>query len=214
MISDIHGALDRVEKVGDRIASADLVVLAGDLTLKGGRAEAEALLDMVASRNGNIVAVHGNMDREEVNELLDERGYGLHGRGRIVDGVGFFGIGGSNPTPIRTRSEYSEGRIADLLSRGYDSVRDAETKVLVSHAPPKGLCDRTFFFIRAGSTALRDFLKAHGDVRLCLSGHIHEASGTCFEGGVCVVNAGALKSGRYAEIELGENITVQSGRLR
>jgi uncharacterized protein len=214
VLSDIHGAADKIRAASAFIADADLVVLAGDITRRGGRDEAAELLGLVEAHNRKIMAVHGNMDRDEVRALLDERGYGLHARGRVVDGVGFFGAGGSNITPVHTRSEYTEPRIMDILRKGYDEVRDARTKVLVSHTPPKGICDRTFLFIRAGSKSVREFLAAHDDVRLCLCGHIHEAAGWRFEGSVCVANAGAFKRGRYLAVDFGESIIIRQGKLK
>ncbi|MBP7582825.1 MAG: metallophosphoesterase family protein [Spirochaetes bacterium] len=214
VLSDIHGAMEKVRAASDLIAGADLVVIAGDITRKGGRGEAEELLGLVEARNRKILAVHGNMDRDEVRALLEERGYGVHGAGRVVGGTGFFGVGGSNITPVHTRSEYDEETIMELLEKGYDTVRGAREKVLVSHTPPKGICDRTFLFIRAGSVSVRDFLAAHDDVRLCLCGHIHEAAGWRFEGNACVANAGAFKRGRYLEVDFGAGITVRPGRLK
>ncbi|HPA71236.1 MAG TPA: acylphosphatase, partial [Spirochaetota bacterium] len=153
-------------------------------------------------------------DEAEVRAFLEERGYGIHGAGCVVGGAGFFGVGGSNITPVHTRSEYDEETIMELLEKGYDAVRGAREKVLVSHTPPKGICDRTFLFIRAGSVSVRDFLARHDDVRLCLCGHIHEAAGWRFEGNACVANAGAFKRGRYLEVDFGDGITVRTGRMK
>jgi hypothetical protein len=214
LLSDIHGAADRIRAASGLIADADLVVLAGDITRKGGRDEAAELLSLVEAHNRNILAVHGNMDRDEVRALLEERGYGIHAGGRNVRGVGFFGVGGSNITPVHTRSEYTEAEILEFLDQGYDKVRAAKTKVLVSHTPPKGVCDRTFLFIRAGSVSVRDFLRRHDDVQLCLCGHIHEAHGWRFVDGVCVANSGAFKRGRYLTVDFGGSIMVKQGRVK
>lgn len=214
ILSDIHGAVERVKAAADLVKEADLVVLAGDITRRGGRNEAGEILGLLEAHGRKIIAVHGNMDRDEVRALLDERGHGIHARGTVVEGVGFFGAGGSNITPVHTRSEYTEDQLMEFLRKGYDEVRGARTKVLVSHTPPKGICDRTFLFIRAGSESVRDFLAEHDDVQLCLCGHIHEAAGWRFAGAVCVANAGAFKRGRYLTADIGESILIRQGKLK
>ncbi len=214
LISDLHGALGRLSGISELISSSDLVAVAGDITKKGSRREAEEIIDAIGSLNQNIIAVHGNMDRDEVRVFLEERGIGIHGGGRIINGVGFFGVGGSNITPIHTRCEYTEEEIMGFLESGYRAVSGAETRVLLTHVPPKGARDRTFLFIRAGSVSVRDFLRNHDDIQLCLAGHIHEASGVEFMGPVCVANPGSFKSGRYLTVEIGDSISVKQGRIK
>lgn len=84
-------------------------------------------------------AVHGNWDRGEVADFLVEKGYSLHGDSRILEGVGFFGVGGSSPTPFHTATEYTEDEIGQILQMGYGQVQEASPVVLISHAPPHGV---------------------------------------------------------------------------
>lgn len=214
VLADLHGDIVCVNETANLMEESDVVVIAGDITAKGTRDEAERIIDATQKHNANILAVHGNMDRDEVRLFLEERKFSLHGIGRMYKGVGFFGVGGSNPTLIKTRCNYEEHEIAEFLEIGYKKIHMAKTKVLVSHVPPKGICDRTYLFTHAGSTAVRDFLKSHSDVELCLCGHVHEAHGFKFEENTRVLNAGSVKGGRFAQVEiLRDMITIAERRL-
>ena len=211
-ISDIHGATKPIEKAAGFIRAADAVVISGDLTRNKSRAEAEDVIACVEQFSTRILAVHGNWDRLEVKDFLEEKGYSLHGAGRIIDGTGFFGLGGSSPTPMHTSTEYSEEEIAGILEAGYGQVRQAAQIVLISHPPPRGVLDKSFIGLRGGSRSVRAFLEAH-PISLCLCGHIHEAHGIERFQNTLVVNAGSFKKGRYAAIDIGADVTATPGRV-
>ena len=214
-ISDIHGDIKYIEQASELIAKAELVIISGDISRSGKILSAERVLDSIEKYNRNILAVHGNWDRSEVIDLLEEKGYSIHNTGRIIKGTGFFGVGGSTPTPMKTASEYSEDEILDFLKTGYQSVKKAGTVVLVSHTPPLNTRDRTFLGLRGGSQAIRDFIVEHG-VSLCLCGHIHEANGTAQLEKCAVVNPGSLKKGKYCLIEIFKDghAEIQHGKLK
>ncbi len=211
-ISDIHGATRSIEKAAHLIREADAVVISGDITHTKTRTEAKDVLACLEQYSKRILAVHGNWDREEVKDFLEEKGFSLHGRGRILDGTGFFGIGGSSPTPIPTATVYSEEEIARILQSGYEQVRQASRLVLISHAPPRSVRDRSFIGLRGGSHSVKSFLATH-PVGLCLCGHIHEAHGIERFQNTLVVNTGSFKKGRYATIEIDATIAAAPGRL-
>lgn len=212
VIGDIHGEKKYIGAASEMIGSADLVVLCGDLARSGSRSSAEEVLSEIERYSRSIVVVHGNWDGDDVRSLLSARGYSVHGKGRIIDGVGFFGVGGSSQTPMNTASEYSEEEIAGFLDDGYRSVAAAGKKVLVTHAPPRQVRDRTFLGLHGGSRAVRDFLDGAA-VDLCLAGHIHEAYGAERYHECLVVNSGSFKKGRYSSITLGDTVTVDQGKL-
>jgi hypothetical protein len=212
VMADFHGDLLHVDRAGDLIRDADMVVLAGDLSGSGDRGSAESVVEAVEKYNGNILAVHGNCDGPGVHEMLSERGYSIHSRGVIAGGIGFFGLGGSRRTPMHTFTEYNEEQIAEFLRLGYSMVEKSGTRVLVSHTPPKKCRDRTFFGLSAGSPALREFMESN-PFDLCLCGHIHEAYGADRSCGVLVVNSGSFRKGRYSSVEIGGGIKVESGRV-
>ncbi len=212
-ISDIHGATKPIEKAATLIREADWVVIAGDITGVKTRAEAADVIACLEQYSTRILAVHGNWDRLEVKEFLEEKGYSLHGKGRMIGGIGFFGLGGSSPTPIHKATEYSEEEIAITLQTGYEQVRKASQTVLISHVPPRGVRDRSFIFgLRGGSHSVKSFLEAN-PVTLCLCGHIHEAAGIERFCNTLVANSGSFKKGHYLTIEIGPNITAARGKV-
>ena len=210
--SDIHGATEPIEAAAPLLRAADWVVIPGDLTRGKTRAEAAGIIACIEQYSNRILAVHGNWDRPEVKDFLEEKGYGLHGTGRILDGIGFFGLGGSSPTPMNTATEYTEEEIGFFLQRGYAQVRQACRIVLISHVPPRGVRDRSFIGLRGGSRSLAAFLTTN-PVSLCLCGHIHEAAGIERFHDTLVANAGSFKKGRYLSVEIGPDIVVSNSRI-
>jgi len=211
-VSDIHGAILPIENAAPLIREADWVVIAGDITRTKTRAEAVDVLACVEQYSNRILAVHGNWDRLEVKDFLEEKGYSLHGMGRMRNGIGFFGVGGSSPIPLKTTTEYTEEEIALILRTGYEQIRGASQVVLVSHAPPRGLRDRSFIGLRGGSRSVKAFLEVN-PVTLCLCGHIHEAVGIERFQSTLVANSGSFKKGRYLSVEIGTELVVTRGRV-
>ena len=212
VISDIHGATRPVESAAALIRDADAVVVAGDITRGRTRSEAADVIACIEQFSTRILAVHGNWDRREVGDLLEEKGYSLHGTGRVLDGTGFFGAGGSSPTPMGTATEYTEEEIARILAAGYECVKEAPRAVLISHGPPRGVRDRTYLGMRGGSRSVRAFLETN-PVSLCLCGHIHEAHGLERFHDTLVANAGSFKRGRYISVDIGPDISATPGRV-
>ena len=131
----------------------------------------------------------------------------------MIEGIGFFGLGGSSPTPIHTATEYTEEEIALTLQTGFEQVRKATQSVLISHVPPRGVRDRSFVFgLRGGSHSVKAFLEVN-PVTLCLCGHIHEAAGIERFCDTLVANSGSFKKGHYLTIEIGLDITATRGRV-
>lgn len=212
VISDIHGEKKYLKKAEHLVAAADAIIISGDLSLNHERKSAEEFIDDLSSVNSTILAVHGNWDSAEVIDMLSERGLLIHADGRTVDGIGFFGSGGSSPTPLNTPTEYSEEEILAHLESGYQKVKNSEKKVLISHTPPKKTRDRTFLGIRGGSVSVRKFIEMN-EISLCLCGHIHEAYGTEKLGSAIIVNSGAFSKGRYSIVDINDSVNVYADKL-
>jgi hypothetical protein len=202
-LADIHGEGAGLEDVLLRdAAEADLIVLAGDLTHLGGRVEAEAILAPLLASGIPLVAVAGNMDRDGARSCLDEKRINIHGRGMILGGVGFMGLGGGTPSPFGTPWEITELEAGTILASGFPGIARAPYKVLVSHAPPRGTkLDRSFTGLHVGSEAVREFLLA-GAVDFCICGHIHESAGEDTLGRAHCVNIGPFKNGSCALVDI------------
>jgi uncharacterized protein len=200
-LSDIHAeenTLDRLRTVAMR-SNYDLVIIAGDLTNNGPESFAQELLDLFPD---NLLCVHGNMDPPNVIDLLSSSKSYIHGKKVKIGGWNFVGLGGSNPTPFRTPSEYSEDEIARLLAvAGVD-----EYTILVSHPPPKGILDN-IGTLNVGSSSVRDCIEKSRPI-LTVCGHIHEVEGQKIVGDTLVVKLGPASSLRAAEITIADEISV------
>jgi Icc-related predicted phosphoesterase len=182
------------------IHQADLVIITGDMTNYGGRDEAKKVLDATMDINPNVLALPGNLDQPEVVSYLDELGLSLHGRGKIKNGLGFIGLGGSNYTPFNTPTEFSEAELANLLAAGYEQIAGTKNIILVSHPPPYlTTIDRIASGEHVGSTAVREFIEQK-QPPLCLTGHIHESKGIDRIGNTLLLNPGMIKNGSYIDV--------------
>jgi hypothetical protein len=207
-ISDLHGRLEALEGIKGDARKADLLIAAGDITNFGKRKTAEAVLEKLLRINPNLLAVPGNCDTPEVNDVLNELEVSIHGRGRAITGIGFFGAGGSNITPFSTPQEYTDKRLVELLVRGYDEVKAMGKKVMVCHPPPHNTAiDITRSGVHVGSKGVRGFLEGH-PVALGISGHVHEAKGRDALGGATIINPGPAHMG-YARVEIGEEVKAE-----
>ena len=196
---DIH---DRAENIGkiDRLSDANRVIITGDLTNFGGIGRAKKIIETVSRHNPNLYAMPGNMDQREVESYLDDLGINLHSKGVIIQGVGFFGVGGSNYTPFNTPTEYTEEEIKEFIQKGYEEVKHVALKILVSHPPPYNTnVDIVGGGHHVGSVSVREFIEEH-QPQVCLTGHIHEAVGKDRIGDTLILNPGTLEDGGYVEL--------------
>jgi Icc-related predicted phosphoesterase len=204
---DIHEHAENVGRIVG-IADADCVIVTGDLTNFAGASKAKKIIELISSYNRRIYAQLGNLDQREVNYYLETLGINLHANGFVITKeIGIFGVGGSNPTPFNTPTEYTEQQIKKFMQKGYEKVKDLPLKILVSHTPPYNTTvDIVGGSTHVGSTAVREFIETY-QVQLCLTGHIHEAVGKDKIGETMIVNPGMLRDGRYVEV------TEKKGKL-
>ena len=204
-VGDIHMEWANLARIPE-IDTADLLLVTGDLTNFGTATDAATVLAAIQRTNPNILALAGNLDQPEVNDLLADHGISLHGIGRRYGAIGLCGVGGSNPTPFATPNEFSEAALATLLAAGQRQVAGHEL-LLITHAPPRNtLADRLRNGAHAGSSAVRDFIEAHQPA-IAICGHIHEARAVDQLGRTTIINPGMLKEGGYAAI------TAENGHL-
>jgi uncharacterized protein len=194
---DVHMATRNLAGMGSELRDTDLIIISGDLTNFGSADDARVVIDAARRACANVLALPGNLDQHDVIPYLERAGVALHGKGVVVDGIGIFGCGGSNVTPFKTPTEFTEDEIYDTLMRGYEQVRDCRPLLMVCHPPPfETKCDRIVGGRAVGSTAARRFIEEiHPDV--CISGHIHESAAVDRIGSTTVVNAGPFKGGGY-----------------
>lgn len=200
-------ATRNLERMTGVMSDCDLVILSGDLTNFGGIEDARKVLTEVRRACPAVLALPGNLDRREVIPFLDDEGIALHGKGRVTNGVGIFGCGGSNITPFDTPTELSEDEIYATLMAGYEAVRDIRPLLMICHTPPFDTnCDRIMSGKPVGSTAARRFIEEFKP-DVCISGHIHESAGVDEIGPTRILNAGPFKGGGYIVVR------ADNGRL-
>jgi len=207
---DVHMATRNLARMDEVMRDTDLVIVSGDLTNFGGRDDAAKVIADVRRSCGRVLALPGNLDTADVIPYLEREGVALHGRGMLVDGIGIFGCGGSNITPFKTPTEFTEDEIYATLVRGYSEVRDVRPLLMICHPPPfETRCDRIVGGRAVGSTAARRFIE---EVRpeVCISGHIHESAGVDAIGSTRVLNAGPFKGGGYIVVRsAGQTLDAQ-----
>lgn len=203
-LTDVHGRTSYPEKVTSKIRNADITVIAGDITNFGGYGDAECVINILASANDKILAVHGNCDQTGAAELLIQRNMNLHGTFRTIGEVQFLGIGGCNKTPFHTPQEYSEEQMKQILKSVPESP-GTRFRILISHSPPfKTKVDRMLLGIHVGSKAIREYIEtSQPDIVLC--GHIHEARGIDQIGRTLIINPGPFPK-HYVVINTGRDI--------
>ena len=203
-VGDIHEDISLLNEIPD-LADAAGVIISGDITNRGGRRRAGHLLKAVSAINSNIYAQIGNMDRAEITDYLEEKGWNIHAKGKqLAENTGIMGVGYSTPTPFRTPSEVPDAMLGQWLSKGYEQIKHLSKLILVAHDPPFG--SRTAELPsgeNVGNKSVLEFIqRVQPDI--CLTGHIHEANTEDFIGKTKVLNPGMLCMGGYALIRLKE----------
>jgi Icc-related predicted phosphoesterase len=208
-ITDLHGDAARLEAILVAAAPVDMILLGGDLTDFGTPEDAAQLVRRAQAAGPPVWAVAGNCDSPEIEHDLAVMGISLHGRGIVHDGVGLCGLGAMPPWGKHMNMYHlPEEELAERLEAGYASIHAAARQVVLSHAPPHGLRDRTHLLQHAGSLALRRFIeRRHPALVLC--GHIHEARGIDHLGPTVVVNSAPARAGFYAVVEIGQQGRIQ-----
>jgi hypothetical protein len=197
--SDIHGDIKAAESLAKRAKKekADLIILAGDLSVFGNGLE--GLLKPFKDANKKVAIIPGNHDSEADIFMLKKRYpdtiYDLHGYSFKMGDIGFFGCGLANIGP----NELSEEEIKDRIQASYNYIKSAKKKVMVVHVPPYNTkLDTLGKNMKIGSTAVREMIeKTKPDT--CICGHIHETFSLEDKlGNTRVINAGP--KGKIIEI--------------
>jgi Icc-related predicted phosphoesterase len=195
-ISDIHGKVDSLARILDAEPPADLILLAGDLTQRGGRQQAIDILSIARKHSADVAAVTGNSDSRRIEHLLLDEGVGLHGIVKTVGHLTLTGLGGI-PNRLPWQHHYSE----EIFQQTLATVAGDPTLILVTHTPPRGLLDRTFLGTHAGSRSVREWVDDQRPF-LVVCGHIHESHGYINRSTTHIVNCGPAYQGKYAVVQL------------
>ena len=212
-LTDLHGRFSILPRFGPVLADADLVLLAGDNTHFGHKAEMEEVIRAVLQFNIAVLSVSGNCDYPDGEQYLIESGINLNCRCVASDDLFFAGLSGSLPCPGSTPHEYSEEEFQISLELLEKDIK--HPFILVTHQPPYGtVSDCVSRGQHVGSKTVRIFIEKHSPL-VCFTGHIHEGKGTDFIGRTRIVNPGPARDGNYASliVEDGKITDFRIGRI-
>jgi Icc-related predicted phosphoesterase len=206
-ITDLHGAEAQLDAILKHAGPADTVLLGGDITNFGTADDTQHLVGRCQAQGMHVWAVAGNCDSAAIDRRLFDLGVGLHGRGVVYEGLGLHGLSAMPPWRA-TMYQFTEEELAVFLAQGQAQVAATPARVVLSHAPPRGVRDRTHFLHHAGSIALREHVEKTRPA-LVVCGHIHEARGVESLGPTVVVNCGTGRHGHYAIAKVDADGKVQ-----
>ncbi len=192
VLGDIHNEDVEVPK-------GDLIIIAGDFTFKGPVEFAEEFLNKI---EGRVLAIPGNMDTKDVLDLLERRGISLHRKTVEINGITFFGFGGSSTTPFNTPLEFDDEEIERQIS-GF------KADVAVFHDTPYGFFD----WVNGrsvGSMAIRRWIESVKP-KIVFCAHIHEHEGVAKLEETLIVKVPPANKGRCVIVDFEDftNIIVR-----
>ncbi len=139
--------------------------------------------------NARVFALPGNYDMDLKYTDLHERDLHLHWHN--IEGIKIAGYGGADVwtmgIPERYIVNYNVGiGISDRNNEMYTFLKAIRPDVIVAHQPAHGVHDRLYKG-PSGSPALRSFCD-NNNVKVCLTGHIHNDWGFKFIEGTVYLN--------------------------
>ncbi|MBN2612812.1 MAG: metallophosphoesterase [Bacteroidales bacterium] len=196
--TDIHGRTDSFDRISGNIKSADLIVIAGDITHFGLEKDARAVLENIAQYNDSILVVAGNCDQTGVVKYLCSQEWNLHNEVKNINGYTFIGLGGSLPCPGKTPLEYSEEEYSLHIASISGKINAETQKILITHQPPANTVnDQVAAGQHVGSHIIRKFIETLQPI-ITFTGHIHEGIGIDTIGISKIINPGPFREGNYA----------------
>ncbi len=214
----IHGDIENIMKFLDKVSAfkIDAFVCPGDFTdhaTPKGFSRTDLVRIFLEELNGfgkPIITVPGSWDKDVI-DFLKRESTSVHGEGKIINGIGFYGYGGAR-TPFRTPFEPSEGEILLGLEKAFSEVKNANIKIQVTHTPPQNTkVDVISTGAHVGSPTVREFIETNQpDVAVCA--HIHEGRGVDSLKGTRIINCGRFPEGHFGLISVdGQKIDVKLG---
>jgi len=193
---DIHGDIGLVKKLAEKAKKEDvsLVVLCGDITM--GEKSIKNLIGPFKEIGKDVLIIPGNHETISTVEFLANvyQIKNLHGYYFFYNNVGFFGAGGANIGLFKI----DEDEMFHLLKKGFEGVKSANKKIMVTHVHPSDSKIENFTNFFRGSSAVRKAIdEFKPDILLC--SHVHEAEGIEEKiGNTLVINVG--KNGKIIDL--------------
>ncbi len=201
VLSDIHGAVDMIDKLDEEFSKADAVLIAGDFAEFDNIPSGEPVLKLLLGKHERLYCVAGNCDEPSFVDTLDEQDVCVQGSIVFSDGLVFSGSGGALKFTGSTPFERDDEELINDLKM----VTDLESKdnlILLIHQPPFDTkLDVITAGVHVGSKLVREFIDEYSPL-LVISGHIHESFAIDTIGKTTLINPGSLAEGHYAIVEL------------
>lgn len=181
----------------------DVLIHAGDVSGRGQSGEILPFLDWFADQDySHLILIAGNHDWGFAKEMgryeqeCKDRGITyLNDSGTDIYGIK---VWGSPVQPWFCNWAFNKERGPDIM-RHWDMIPD-DVEVLITHGPPYMIGDGVLRIGRnaeydlehVGCADLAERIKSLKDLKLHVSGHVHEGRGIIEKEGVTYVNASAL----------------------
>jgi len=207
-ISCIHGDIENLLKFIDKMSllNVDIIVLPGDFTdyalPKGfGRIDvARIIIEELKTFNKPLLAVPGTWDKDLIG-FFEQLGISVHGVGKVVDSIGFYGFGGAK-TPFNTPYEPGEDEIKHGLEKAYENIKKCDIKIQITHAPPaRTKLDIISSGAHVGSETVREIIELK-QPNAAICSHIHEGRGIDEIGRTKIINSGRFPEGYCGLIDI------------
>ncbi len=209
VISDIHNDVENLLTYIDKISNFDfdVIICPGDFTdintPKGFAQEdiAKIIIEALKTLKKPILCVPGNMDTKEIIDYFEKENISIHGKGKIIQNIGFYGYGGAK-TPFNTNIEPTEEELEKNLKNAFKDVKNVKVKIQVTHNPPYGTrVDLLQNGMHVGSKIVRNIIQKENPL-VAISAHIHEAKGTDNINNTFLMNSGKFSEGHFGLIKI------------
>ncbi len=170
-----------------------MIIHAGDFTYHGGLDEVKKFLQWYGEQKAKYkLLVCGNHEVEIskqpfqlLQQMCEDQGIRiLNNTHTIIEGLTIFGSPNSNKFGYGWAYNSTENELENI----YSSIL-FDTDVIITHGPAYGRLDRVLMGNCVGSMALTKRISELSNLKLHVTGHIHESRGTLIRNGVLTVNA-------------------------
>lgn len=212
VISDIHGDLVQLNEAKNIFKNTNLTIISGDLTKRGNISELIEVIDSINFSTNKLLTIPGNMDGFDSIKVMEEKNTSIHNSIKIIDNIGFMGVGGSTATPFGTPFELSEDEIYNILCENFEKLKSKNVykTVVVCHNPPYNTkVDKVLLGRHVGSEKIRNFIEEKKP-SVFLSGHIHEAASVDKINDTVLLNPGPFRRGGVGVVEILDNGKIEA----
>ena len=202
VISDIHGEVEKLDKLDGEFQKANGVLFLGDFARFKEPETGLPVFNALLKKHENIYAVLGNCDEPEFLEKLENADISVQGSLLFSDGLAFAGSGGGLTFTATTPNEKSDDELMKDLQLLCNQEDSLDNLILMTHQPAfdSGM-DKITAGISTGSKNFKEFIEKKEPL-VALSGHIHESFFVGKIGKTTVMNPGALAENCYGILEI------------